>query len=223
MKVSCSRPTCSVVDEVTELGWPVLWCVLLGVVPPFLGVPSVELDHGGCLPPGEGLASSDTDDVEEPPSEVSANFAASLGAANNGCEESPEAEDPGGWDEPGDDSVVDLLHNAVVDVGEEPEEGGESEEDSAGDRHDVPEVFGSLGPGASNADLGSPDGFADLSWVDGGSEDRWPDGEPEPDEADSDGGCSVVLVEEVGVFAASCGVSKLRGGLLHELDRKSVV
>ena len=95
----------------------------------------------------------------------------------------------------------------------------EAEEDSARDRHDVPEVFGSLGPGAGNADVHStPFGSADSSWSDGSEEDCRPDGEPEPDEANSDGGCSVVLVEEVGVFAFSCGVSKLRGGLLHEFE-----
>ena len=121
---------CSVVNEVTELGWPVLGCVIGGVVPPFLGVPPVELDHGGCLPPGESFATAEHDHEDEPVEDVLADFATFLSTTNDESEHSPESEDPGGWDEPGDDSVVDLLHDAFLDVGKAPEEGQEAEEDA---------------------------------------------------------------------------------------------
>ena len=139
------------------------------------------------MPPGEGLTASEEGDPEEPPSEVGANLSAGLSATDDEGEEGPEGEDPGGWDEPGDDSVVDLLHDSLVDVGEKPEEGGETEEDAVGDSGHIPGMLGSTGDDAGHTDLGAPDFLADSAWSDGSSEDTWEDGEEEPDKADSDG------------------------------------
>ena len=193
----------SVVDKVSQLRWPVLWCVFLGVVPPFLRVPFVELDQARCLPEGKGLTTSEHDRGEEPVADVLSEFAAILSATNNESDESPESENPGGWNEPGDDSVVELLHDALVDVGEEPEECCEAEEDAICDFQDVPGVLFSLGPPIVPAIAPL---IASPPWSDCGFEDRVDDGQEEPDETDADGGCTVVLIKEIGILCVSSRV-----------------
>ena len=120
----------SIINEITQLRRPVLGAVLRVPVPPFLFIPSVELDEASFSdPPGENLEASIEDHHAKSVSHVAIDVATCLSATNHEGNEDPEDEDPADWNEPGERSVIELLHDAVVglDVGKEPEEAENSE------------------------------------------------------------------------------------------------
>ena len=109
----------SIVDEITELSWEIFGCIALVIVPPTLLIPSVELDGFWCLRPSDQLESKHSASVESPSTKILANLAAFLCATNDEGNESPGSCDPGEWDHPSNESEVDLLHSALLDVGKE--------------------------------------------------------------------------------------------------------
>ena len=120
----------SVFDEVSQLLWPGIERLVLVVVPPVLLIPFVKLNDSWGKEPCEGLKTAENEPETDSEPDVHCDVAAELSSTNNEGNELPEGEHPGEWDDPGDGSVVDFLHEAIVnclDVGKEPEDAKDPE------------------------------------------------------------------------------------------------
>ena len=187
----------SVSDEVSELGWPDLWDIILVVVPPVLLLPLVELGGSGGEEPGEGFGASNHDPEEEGDTNVTAHVASILRSTDEEGNEHPEGEHPGEWDHPGNGSVVDFLHDSVLgslDVGEEPEGAKGTEGRSEGPLHNAESVPFSLGetPDADAKGAGS-------AWPPCLNDNSGECAHEPPEKSKPDGLHLVVLVEVGGV------------------------
>ena len=119
----------SVIDEVSQLLWPGVWAI---VIPPVLFVPPVKVDDSWGKVPCESLKTASDDQEWDSEADVLPESAAvkrigwiRFSAADDKENEGKEYEKPGDRDDPGDRSVVNLLHDArglILDVGKEPED-----------------------------------------------------------------------------------------------------
>ena len=187
----------SVCNEVTELGWPDLWDIFSIVVPPVLLTPSVEFGSSWGEVPSKSFASSNEDPEKECNSDVTSHISTNLGSSNKHSNENPKGEDPGEWDNPGDGSVVEFLHDSIfggLDVGKEPEGAESTEGRSKGPLHNAESVPLSLGE-APCADAAGTDSARSP----GLDDDHGEHAHEPPEKAEPDGLQLVFLVEVGGV------------------------
>ena len=210
---------CSVGDEVSKLGWPDLWNVVLVVVPPVLLSPLVELGGSWGQEPRESLATCNKNPEDEGNANISAHVSAGLRSANKEGDEDPDGEHPGEWDHPGNGSVVNFLHDSVLgglDVGKEPEGAESTEGRSKGPLHNAESVPLSLGE-APCADAAGTDSARSP----GLDDDHGEHAHEPPEKAEPDGLQLVFLVEvggvEDGYVSNLCVVSSVAHILIIKL------
>ena len=136
----------SVVNEFSKLLWPVLWHVILVVVPPGFRFPLVEV-HSILFgtshleePVGEELEATKENPVKNPVEDtISVLF---LSRSNDESNHVPDGKEPGKSSAPGDSSVVNSLEPAVrsLNVGKEPEDLKKPEGQSLSPSDDTPSV-----------------------------------------------------------------------------------
>ena len=87
-------------------------------------LPSVELSSSWGNEPGEGFHAGNDYPKSECDSDVTPHISAKLGTSNDKSNENPKCKYPGEWDNPGNSSEVDFLHDSVFalfNISKEPE------------------------------------------------------------------------------------------------------
>ena len=110
--------------RVSKLGWPGFWNFVFVIVPPILLLPSVKLSSSWGNEPGEGFHAGNDYPKSECDSDVTTHISAKLGTSNDKSNENPKRKYPGEWDNPGNSSEVDFLHDSVLalfNISKEPE------------------------------------------------------------------------------------------------------
>ena len=84
----------SVLDEISELRWPVLWRIFLGVVPPFLFGPPVVFACSWSEVPSKGFTTGEDDPIAERKPNIATHNATILRSSNDKGNEDPQSKDP---------------------------------------------------------------------------------------------------------------------------------